>query len=155
MEEYQLWQKASILTGGLTHLWDKIKSYLTTWKVSNFGTGTYENNGKIKVSGKVTLTSYTTDESRVDFVVGSQKTSSTTATLDLTGVLHGVKMVQAPDFGATLKVISNDTGTKFVYTVWIDTKEFRWHTNAWFLQKGDECQLIDMDAPFFVCLLFW
>lgn len=26
--------------GGLAHLWDKIKSYLTTWKTSNFGTGT-------------------------------------------------------------------------------------------------------------------
>ncbi len=26
--------------GGLAHFWEKIKSYLTTWKTSNFGTGT-------------------------------------------------------------------------------------------------------------------
>ena len=35
--------------GGLTHLWDKIKSYLTTWKASNFGTGTYSNSGTLTI----------------------------------------------------------------------------------------------------------
>lgn len=40
--------------GGLAHLWDKIKSYLTTWiadwKTTNFGNGTYENYGSIFVA---------------------------------------------------------------------------------------------------------
>ena len=50
MEEYQLWQKASILMGGgLAHLWEKIKSYLMTWKTSNFGTGTYSNSGTLTI----------------------------------------------------------------------------------------------------------
>ena len=35
--------------GGLTHLWDKIKSYLEAWKTSNFGTGTYSNIGSIDI----------------------------------------------------------------------------------------------------------
>ena len=41
--------------GGLTHLWDKIKSYLTTWKTSNFGTGTYYNYGTINQEGLLTV----------------------------------------------------------------------------------------------------
>lgn len=36
--------------GGLTHLWSKIKQYLGTWKTSNFGTGTYENSGRITLN---------------------------------------------------------------------------------------------------------
>lgn len=55
MEEYQLWQTRSILTGGLTRLWEKIKSYLTTWKTSNFGTGAYEISGTATVESLYTL----------------------------------------------------------------------------------------------------
>lgn len=57
--------------GGLTHLWSKIKAYydayLVTWKTSNFGTGTYNNSGKLYAesgaivevldSGRITLES--------------------------------------------------------------------------------------------------
>ena len=35
--------------GGLTHAWSKIKSYLGTWKTSNFGTGTYSNYGELSI----------------------------------------------------------------------------------------------------------
>ena len=40
--------------GGLAHLWDKIKSYLTTWKTSNFGAGTYEISGTATVESLYT-----------------------------------------------------------------------------------------------------
>lgn len=148
--------------GGLTHLWEKIKSYLETWKTSNFGTGTYSNNGQLNIvngtitaKGNVGLTSYAVNGSVSDFVIGSQQSNSTSVYLNLTGVPHGIKIVQAANMDATLKVHSDDSVTKFVHAVWIDTTEFKWHTNGWFLQKGDDSQLIGTDAPFFVCLLFW
>lgn len=43
------------LTGGLAHLWDKVKEYLTNWKTTNFGNGTYNNSGSITVNAGLTL----------------------------------------------------------------------------------------------------
>ena len=36
-------------SNGLTSLWSKFKSFLTTWKTENFGTGTYSNKGKLAI----------------------------------------------------------------------------------------------------------
>ena len=41
--------------GGLTYLWSKIKSYLTSWKSENFGSGTYDNKGEIEISSGTKL----------------------------------------------------------------------------------------------------
>lgn len=35
--------------GGLQRAWDRIKAYLTTWKTTNFGSGTYQNFGIINI----------------------------------------------------------------------------------------------------------
>lgn len=35
--------------------WDKIKAYLTTWRTTNFGNGTYNNAGSITVNADSTL----------------------------------------------------------------------------------------------------
>lgn len=40
---------------GLSHLWNKIKSYLTSWKSENFGSGTYDNKGMIEISNGTEL----------------------------------------------------------------------------------------------------
>ena len=34
---------------GLSHLWTKFKEYLTSWKRTNFGTGTYSNTGTFDI----------------------------------------------------------------------------------------------------------
>lgn len=52
--------------GGLAHLWDKIKSYLTTWKTSNFGTGTYSNSGTFSNRGR-----FTSSAKLIQFISGS------------------------------------------------------------------------------------
>lgn len=52
--------------GGLTHLWDKIKSYLETWKTSNFGTGTYINSGTFSNKGR-----FTSSAQMIQFLSGS------------------------------------------------------------------------------------
>ena len=39
----------------MEYLWGKIKTYLTSWKVSNFGSGTYSNSGTIECTGMVNL----------------------------------------------------------------------------------------------------
>lgn len=42
--------------GGLQRTWDRIKSYLTTWKTTNFGSGTYSNSGKLNMYNGSSLT---------------------------------------------------------------------------------------------------
>lgn len=41
--------------GGLQRTWDRIKAYLTTWKTTNFGSGTYSNSGSITVQTEITI----------------------------------------------------------------------------------------------------
>lgn len=58
--------------GGLQRVWDKIKEYLTNWKTSGFGSGTYNNTGSIENAGKIKVGSehYTIQASRADMEVG-------------------------------------------------------------------------------------
>lgn len=42
--------------GGLERVWDRIKSYLTTWKTTNFGSGTYTNSGSLTISSSGSVT---------------------------------------------------------------------------------------------------
>ena len=44
-KEYSQWQIRNISTRGVSHLWDKVKTYLD----NRFGTGTYENDGLIQI----------------------------------------------------------------------------------------------------------
>lgn len=50
---------------GLSHLWAKFKEYLTSWKTTNFGTGTCNNRGSIANSGSITV-----DNNRIILSVG-------------------------------------------------------------------------------------
>lgn len=37
-------------SNGLSHLWNKIKNYLTSWKSENLGSGTYNNEGSFNIT---------------------------------------------------------------------------------------------------------
>ena len=140
MEEYQLWQTRSILTGGgLTHLWDKIKSYLTTWKTSNFGTGTIQ----IK-----------TDESK-PFSIGYRKLNSTQALqIGTIEAEHGIYIVKRTVAGGPIKVANNLEYTIFVYAIWLDTKTYTWKQNA-VCSQGETRYVVPEDANCLTALVFW
>lgn len=136
----KLWQKVSILTGGLAHLWDKIKSYLTTWKTSNFGTGTI----KIK-----------TDESK-PFSIGYRYLSSTQALqIGTTEAEHGIYMIKREAPGGPVKVVSHLYETIFVYAIWLDTTTYTWKQNATWVQENQTMYVVPEDANCLTALVFW
>ena len=48
-------EKKYLDRGGLEHAWDRIKSYLTTWKTTNFGSGTYLNSGSLLIGQNIAI----------------------------------------------------------------------------------------------------
>ena len=85
------------MTGGLEHLWAKIKDWLegwiTTWKQTNFGTGTYSNSGSITIPSNIDVSfdnvAISTKIIKVDvaFSIGCRASMTNSVTLETD---HGI-----------------------------------------------------------------
>lgn len=113
--------------GGLQRTWDKIKAYLTNWKTTNFGSGTYSNSGSITVNENSAfevdkITSYNTMGHPV--VVGSKAIANSIClfTAMLTAINQRVYITEASGMAIVIKtslnpMIVNNTGKSITYVL--------------------------------------
>lgn len=56
MLEVRIWRKANTSTRGVERLWSRIKSWISGWKTTNFGNGSYNiRSGSLRIYGTIDL----------------------------------------------------------------------------------------------------
>lgn len=113
---------------------------MTTWKTSNFGTGTIQ----IK-----------TDESK-PFSIGYIKLNRNQAIqIGDSAAEHGIYMIKRTSIGGPVKVVSHVAETVFVYAIWLDAETYTWEQNATWVQENQTMYVVPEDAHCLTALVFW
>ena len=95
-------------SNGLTSLWSKFKSFLTTWKTENFGTGTYSNTGNMSLSNASLDLSY----AQIGFVNGDHAYITRR---------RGFVMGDQDKNGDNAITMHNNTDARISYWLWVYT----------------------------------